>query len=89
MSVKDTPEHVLRLQAQHFLLRPYDERFRIGLSMMEDGKRMVEDALRQQHPDWSVGELKAAVFRRMYRQDFEPDELERIAASFVAYYHNK
>ena len=43
---------------------------------------MVADRFRRQHPDWSAGQLKAAVFERMYRDDFTTDEMKRIMASF-------
>lgn len=82
----DTPEHILKLQATFFLQKPLDERLRIGLGMMEEGRNMVEGALKRQNPHWSEGELKAAVFRRMYADEFLPDELNRIAQSFISYY---
>jgi hypothetical protein len=80
----DTPEHIRKLQADFFKKKSVDERFKIGLDMTEDGRRMVEGALRQQHPEWSAAELKVGVFKRMYRPDFTPEKLDEIAQSYLA-----
>lgn len=81
--MNDTPEHIRKLQSDFFKKKSVDERFKIGLEMMEDGRRMVEAALRQQHPEWSAAELKVGVFKRMYRPDFTPEQLEIIAESYL------
>lgn len=47
-------------------------------------KNFIEKSIRRQHPNWSEAEQKAAVFERMYRDDFPPDEMKRIRAFFVA-----
>lgn len=82
--MNDTPEHVRRLYVEFFNQKTDAERFKIGFQMMEDGRRMVEVALRQQHPEWSAAELKVGVFKRMYRPDFTPEQLEIIAQSYLA-----
>lgn len=46
---------------------------------------MVERSMKHRHPDWSEAELKAAVFERIYRDGFPPDELERIKASLIEF----
>ena len=56
--------------------------------MMEGGQKMVADLLRRQHPDWSEAERKAAVFERIYRDDFTADEMERIRTAIIAH-HNQ
>ena len=62
------------------------ERFRMAFEMVDMGQRIVETNLNQQHPDWSTGQLKAAVFERIYRDDFSADEMERIMASILAFH---
>lgn len=57
--------------------------------MMEGGQRMVADRLRRLRPDLSAGELKAAVFERIYRDDFSAEEMERIKASLIAYHERQ
>jgi hypothetical protein len=57
--------------------------------MMEGGPRMVTDLIRRQHPDWSVGQLKAAVFERIYRDDFSADDMNRIMEAMVTFHDQK
>lgn len=82
----DTPLEVRRLQGRIVLEKPLQERLRMVFEMMEGGQRMVTDLLRRQHPDWSTGQLKAAVFERIYRNDFSVDEMERIKISIVDFH---
>lgn len=76
----DTPPDIRRLQGQIVRRKPLEDRLRMVFEMMEGGQRMVADRLSRQHPDWSAGELKAAVFERIYRNDFSEPEMERIKA---------
>jgi Rv0078B-related antitoxin len=82
----DTPAHIQKLYTAFFLQKTDAERFCIGFQMIEDGQRMVQAALRRQHPGWSVGQLKVATFRRMYHNDFPPDELDRIATAMQVWH---
>lgn len=84
----DTSLEIRRLQGQIVLGKPLQERLHMVFEMMEGGQRMVSDFLRRQYPDWSTGQLKAAVFERIYRDDFAADEMERIKASILAF-HNR
>ena len=76
----DTSPEIRRLQGRIVLEKPLEERLRMVFEMMEGGQRMVSDSFCRQHPDWSTGQLKAAVFERMYRDDFTADEMKRIMA---------
>ena len=82
----DTTPEARRLQGRTVLQKPLQERLRMVFEMMEGGQRMVADRLRRQHPDWSTGQLKAAVFERIYRADFTADEMKRITGSIVAHH---
>lgn len=82
----DTPLEIRRLQGRIVLEKPLQERLRMVFEMMEGGQQMVSDLLRRQHPDWSTGQLKAAVFERIYREDFTTDEMERITASILTFH---
>ncbi len=81
----DTSLEVDRLFSQFLMAKSVTERFQMGFEMMNDGRRIVECAIRRQHPDWSAGELKAAVFKRIYQDDFSADEMVRIKESLMAY----
>ncbi|WP_461100940.1 hypothetical protein [Spirosoma koreense] len=65
-----------------------EERFRMGFEMADLGQRMVEEQFRQQCPDWSIGQRKAAVFERIYRNDFSVAEMIRIKAAIMNFYQN-
>lgn len=85
----DTPKHVKRIYADFIMQKSDVERFRMGFEMAATGRILVETNLNQQHPDWSTGRLKAAVFERIYRTDFSAEEMERIMASIVAFHHRQ
>ena len=80
----DTSLEIRRLQGRVVLEKPLEERLCVVFEMMEGGQRMVAERFRRQHPDRSTGQLKAAVFERIYRDDFMADEMKRITASIIA-----
>lgn len=82
--MNDFPEHILRDFRKFYMGLPAEEHGRISLLVINNGRRMVKAALRQQHPKWSAAELKVGVFKRMYRPDFTPEKLEEIAQSYLA-----
>ena len=71
--MNDTPAHIRSLQLNFFRTKTGGERLQIGLQMMEEGRRLVECQLRSRHPDWSDGQVIAAVFERFYGK-IEPFE---------------
>lgn len=87
--MNDTPDHVRRLYADFIMSKSYSERFKMGFEMADVGQRMVEQQFLLIHPDWSIGEIKAAVFERIYRDDFAEDEMSRIKASFISFYNSQ
>lgn len=82
----DTPNRVRRIYADFIMKKSDVERFQMGFEMADIGQRMVEEQFRQKHPHWSVGERRAAVFERIYRNDFAPDEMDRIKASIITFH---
>ncbi len=84
--MNDTPPHVQKLYSDFIMSKSVTERFRMGFDMSNEGRRMIEYSVARQHPNWSTGQLKAAVFERIYRDDFGADEMERIMASIAAFH---
>ena len=82
----DTPPEIRKLQGQIIRRKPLEVRLRMVFEMMEAGQRMIRDRLQRQHPNLSEGERKAAIFERMYRNDFSAEEMARIKASFLAFH---
>ena len=81
--MSDTPTDIQQMYSDFIMSKSVTERFRMGFDMSNEGRRMIEWSVTRQHPDWSTGQLKAAVFERMYRDDFTADEMKRITAFFL------
>lgn len=84
--MNDTPAHIRALQLNFFLSKTGGERLQIGLQMMDEGRRLVECQLRSRHPDWSDGQIIAAVFERFYKRDFSTEQLTIIKQSIIDYH---
>lgn len=82
----DTPAHTQLLYVNFIIKKSDAEHFQMGIGMAETGRSMVEVNLRHQHPEWSDAQLKAAVFERIYWNDFSPDELARIKQACVTFH---
>ncbi|MBC3786215.1 hypothetical protein [Spirosoma utsteinense] len=87
--MSDTPNHVRRIYADFIMQKSDIDRFNMGFEMADTGQKMVEMNLIRQHPNWSVGQLKAAVFERIYRTDFSADEMNRIMEAMVMFHDQK
>ncbi len=84
--MNDTPTHIHQKQLAIFNQMSAGERVAICINMAEEGRRMVEMKIQQKHPDWTRGEVVAAAFERIYRDDFSSEELLRIADSIRRYH---
>lgn len=84
--MNDTPDHVRRIYADFIMQKTETERFQMGFEMADVGHRMVEESIRQLHPDWSEAERKVAVFERIYRADFTADKMKQIMTSIIAHH---
>lgn len=84
--MNDTPEYIRRIYSDYIMKKSDSERFKMGFEMADIGQRIVEQRIGKQHPDWSVGEVKAAVFEQIYRNDFSTSQMNRIKSLIMAYY---
>ncbi|WP_020600690.1 hypothetical protein [Spirosoma panaciterrae] len=84
--MNDTPEYIRRIYSDYIMKKSDSERFKMGFEMADIGQRVVEQRIGKQHPDWSVGEVKAAVFEQIYRNDFSTSQMNRIKSLIMAYY---
>lgn len=84
--MNDTPEDIRRIYSDYIMKKSDSERFKMGFEMADIGQRIVEQRIGKQHPDWSVGEVKAAVFEQIYRNDFSTSQMNRIKSLIMAYY---
>ena len=84
--MNDTPEHIRKIQYDIIMSKTPEERFLMGIEMMEDVRRMVEGSIREQNPGISDIDLRIAVFKRYYSKDFTPERLNDIIESMRAYH---
>lgn len=85
----DTPDFIYKKQFDIIFSKTPQERFLMGFEMIESVKRMVENSIRKESPSISDIDLRVAVFKRYYQNDFSPIQLEKIATGFFAYFSNK
>jgi hypothetical protein len=82
VQVKDTPAPIERKFTQMLLRRSGAERLKMGCSMYATARALAKAALLQQHPTAGPAELKRLLFFHFYGAEFEPEERNRIAATF-------
>jgi DNA replication protein DnaD len=78
--MNDTPNHIRQLQTDITMQKSPAERFKDGLEMIDYGRFIVENSIRNQKPTITERELVVEVFKRYYANEFSPVELEKITA---------
>jgi hypothetical protein len=84
--MQDTPEHIIQKQREIIHAKSPDERFMIGVEMINFGRMMVESSIRQSNPQISEIDLKVETFKRCYSQSFDPEELNEIIKGLRNYW---
>ncbi len=85
----DTPDFIYKKQFEIIFSKTPQERFLMGFDMIESVKKMVENSIRQEIPTISDLDLRVAVFKRYYQNDFPPAQLQKIAMALLAYFSRK
>lgn len=85
----DTSDFIYQKQFDIIFSKSPKERFLMGFEMIESVKRIVENSIRREKPGISNLDLRVAVFKRYYQNDFSPLQLEKIAAALFAYHAHK
>ena len=81
----DTPKKIRKIQNQIFFQKTVQERFKIGIEMIEDAKKIVENSIKIKNPQISAIDLKIEVFKRFYKNDFSEEKMEDIVKGFREY----
>lgn len=55
------PKDAERMQRQLYASLTGEERSRLGADMCEMGRRLLEDGIRQRHPDYTGDEIRGAM----------------------------
>ena len=85
----DTPDFIYQKQFDIIFSKTPKERFLMGFEMIESVKRIVENSIRRETPTISDLDLRVAVFKRYYQNDFSTVQLEKIAAALLAFHAQK
>ncbi len=54
------------------------DRLKMGCSMYQTSRYLIERAIREENPLISKSDLKKEIFLKFYRDDFSPQECEKI-----------
>ena len=84
--MNDTTPAVHQKQRDIIMSKTPQERFMMGIEMMDSVHTMVSNSIRQLNPDMHTADLQVAIFKRYYRKDFSPELLERISQSMYAFW---
>ena len=82
----DTPKEIRKIQNRIFFQKTVQERFQIGIEMIEDAKKIVENSIKSKNPQISEIDLKIEVFKRFYKNDFSEEKMGDIVKGFREYY---
>jgi hypothetical protein len=84
----DTSPEAHKKQVEIILAKTPEERFRMGMEMIDLARIMVQDAILRSQPGIDQVTLTCSIFRRYFKNDFSPEQMEQILASIRAYHEN-
>ena len=87
--MNDTSPAAHKKQLEIIMSKTPQERFMMGIEMMDSVYAIVKKSILQQNPNISSDELQVAIFKRYYRKDFSPELLERICQSMRLFWAKK
>jgi hypothetical protein len=68
----------MRQQYDLFMTLPVQKRQQKWIEMMALGWRMASNSIRQQHPEYTEPEFRAALFERLHGSEFPDEQREKI-----------
>lgn len=80
--MQDTHPDFEQMQYKMIMSRTPQERFMMGMEMIESARKLVEYGIRHKNPAISEIELKVEIFKRFYADDFSQEELEKVVRHF-------
>ena len=80
--MNDTSLAMHQKQLEIMLSKTLEERLMMGFEMIEFVLEMLRRSVKSRNPEISDLELKIAVFRQFYRDDFQESEMQKIIESF-------
>ena len=71
MTPKDTTPEMMAFQEAWFAQKTPQERFMMGLEMIEDGRKLAMAGIRMRHPEYTEKQVIEALSRQLYPEFFE------------------
>jgi hypothetical protein len=77
--MNDTSAEARKKQFEIIFSKTKEERFMMGIQMMEDARQMVMNGIRKQTPGISEADLKITFINRYYKNDLSEEYLDHVA----------
>lgn len=84
IAILDTSEEIQKKQLEIIHSKTANERALMGIQMIDSTYQMITNVIREKNPNISQGGLIEKVFMRYYKNDFQEEELNRIAQKIRA-----
>ncbi|MBL8022656.1 MAG: hypothetical protein JNK54_00035 [Elusimicrobia bacterium] len=86
--MKDTDPEIENLQREMVQRLTPSERARMGSSMYDTARELMESGFRARNPHGSQDEIRYLVFKAFYGKDFEASRWKKIEARFFSPDHS-
>ena len=78
--MNDTSPEVLERMREMIRQKTPQERLEMGCSMYDTSKYLVTRAILRENPNITPAALRQELFLKFYRNDFNPEQIEKILA---------
>ncbi len=83
--MQDTTIEMRKKQYEIVFQMSESQRFAEGIKMIQMGRVIVENSIKEQNPQITELEMRIAVFKRYYSRDFSKPEMDNIVTAFYAH----
>ncbi|MBC7920795.1 MAG: hypothetical protein H7Z75_06845 [Ferruginibacter sp.] len=85
--MNDTTEDARKKQLEIIFSKTPEERFLMGIEMIDYVRTVVENSIRAENANLSAIDVRIAVFKRYYAKEFSIEEINLITESMRNYQH--
>lgn len=84
--MKDTSTEIRKKQYELIFQLSENQRFSEGIKMINMGRTIVENSIKEQNPNITDLEMRIAIFKRYYSLDFSKQEMDKIINAFYQHH---
>lgn len=84
--MKDTSTEIRKKQYELIFQLSESQRFSEGIKMINMGRTIVENSIKEQNPNITDLEMRIAIFKRYYSLDFSKQEMDKIINAFYQHH---